>query len=103
MALAISIGRVCPSRYPYSPVEYTPKIKAALVFDIFLITTLIVVGILAIVGSTVPQGNALHGIGLIGKAWGGVMIGGAILIGLIDYLFHKMFTGFKHFDPFVDD
>lgn len=99
MTLAISIGRVCPSRYPYSAVEYTPKIKAALAFDIFLITALVVVGILAIVGSTVPQGNALHGIGLIGKAGGGIMIGAGILIGLIDYCFHKTFTGFKPLDP----
>ena|ERR1700722_3896989 len=95
MALTVSLCIEGSKRFPYVPVEYSPKIKAALIFDSALIITLLTVGILAIIGSGMAAGHSLHAIGTIGKAWGGTMLGLAAFITLADLLFHNVCTGFE--------
>ncbi len=93
MAFAVCLTVTGNKNWPYKVVKYTPKIKAALIFDGFLIMTLFVVGFLAL--STSVLGMALGFTLLlgIGVGCGGGMIILAALITLVDFCVHTFNKG----------
>jgi hypothetical protein len=96
MALTVGMCVACQKSYPYAPVEYSPRMIAALIFDVAVVITLIVVGILAIIGNVTTAHNSLQ---VLGTGGGGAMIGIALLIILSDVISHKTFTGFEPASP----
>lgn len=58
--------------------------KAAIVFDSLLSLTLLVIGVLAIMGNGTAVGFPLHGIGSIGVLEGGAMVGLGFILFLVD-------------------
>ncbi|MFC2049486.1 hypothetical protein ACFLR2_02285 [Chlamydiota bacterium] len=104
MALTICLCQKGQRSFLQHAVEYTPAVKTAAVFDALLAITLLVVGILAIIGSNGASAQWLQGIGTIGNVGGGLMIAGAVVLGLLDLVSDNCFVrGFSPEDELSND